>query len=286
MFLQHAPPGYEPDIWTNSGSVYLLQVDTLGTLEMYKDVKGHVAYFDSLAVIDATNADTTLLYDDGDTTRLFSNNNPIKIGASSLIIGDEITATTNLVVEDTIKGTLIYVDSLIINGGYTRSKVISASAAGVGVTAPTATITGTFYGLGFDADAETAYFKYEVQEDWDGSSDMVLKIYWSPTNGDVIANGETVKFDASYRSIAEGEAIDNGTAVDITETYTQSGAGTDKEYIITEITIDYDNGNQPLTKGDIVGIVFNRDVTTDTYSGDAIVSQWEIDFTSVTLSVH
>ena len=169
---------------------------------------------------------------------------------------------------------------------YHRSIDINASAAAVGGTAPQGTITGTFYGLAFDADAEVAYFEVEVPEDWDGSSDMALKIYWHPEDGDAPADTETVKWDATYRSIDEGEAVDNGTAVDITGTYTQSGAGTDKELIETEITIDYDDTDQPLAVGDLIGFVFNRDVTTDTYSGDGIVLRWEVDYTSNSLPVH
>ncbi|KKM05276.1 hypothetical protein LCGC14_1755760, partial [marine sediment metagenome] len=40
-------------------------------------------------VIDATGNDTLLIYDDGDTARIFSNNNPIKIGEGSLVVGTD-----------------------------------------------------------------------------------------------------------------------------------------------------------------------------------------------------
>lgn len=171
-------------------------------------------------------------------------------------------------------------------GAYTRSIDISSGQANVGAVAPTATTIATFRGLGFDADAEIAFLDIEVPEDWDGASDMTLKIYYMTTDGDAVQNGETIKLDVDYRSIAEGEAVDNGTVVSITDTYTASGNQTDKELFEQTITIDYDNGNQPLTAGDVVSFLFNRDVTTDTYTGAVIVIRWEVDYTSIGLPVH
>jgi hypothetical protein len=52
------------------------------------------------------------------------------------------------------------------------------------------------------------------------------------------------------------------------------------------MTLDYDHADQPLTAGDTVGIVFNRDVTTDTYSGDACIAKWEFKYTSVGIPNH
>lgn len=171
-------------------------------------------------------------------------------------------------------------------GAYARSVTIPSGQATVGATAPTATTVGTFRALGFDANNELAYMNVEVPEDWDGISDMTLKIYYFTTNGDPVQDGETIKIDVDYRSIAEGEAIDNGNAVSITNTYTATGAQTDKEMFEQEITIDFDHGDQPLTAGDIIGFLFNRDVDTDTYTGAVIVVRWEVDYTSIGLPVH
>lgn len=44
---------------------------------------------DTLMVTDATGADTTWIYDDGDTTRMVSNNNPIKIGDGSVVVAKD-----------------------------------------------------------------------------------------------------------------------------------------------------------------------------------------------------
>ena len=70
----------------------------------------------------------------------------------------------------------------------------------------------------------------EVPSDWDGASDMTLVIHWYPTTGDAVANGETVKWDITYRSIADGEAVTNGTAVSATATFTGGGSEIDEEH--------------------------------------------------------
>ena len=163
---------------------------------------------------------------------------------------------------------------------YTRTLKIPATAARVGNTAPTEVTIVNTRGLGFDADGELAFIAVPIPQDWNGISDIILKTSFCGTAGDAIADGETVKFDISYNSVAENEAVDNGTEVTATVTYTQSGAGTDKQMIIINITIPYNDANQPITAGDALFIKFNRDVTTDTYSGMAIVQAWALQYTS------
>lgn len=170
--------------------------------------------------------------------------------------------------------------------GYTHHIDIDAGGATQGASAPTATTVGTFRGLGFAADAEVVHYAVEVPIDWDGASDMTLIVHWYPTSGDAIANTETVKWDATYRSIAVGEAVDNGTAVVATTTFTGGASETDKEHYETSITIDFDDVNQPLTVGDDIGVQFDRDVTTDTYSGAGIVFRWDLSYTSNKLPAH
>ncbi len=168
-------------------------------------------------------------------------------------------------------------------GGYTRHIDIEIGATTLGPTAPTAVTVGTFRGFGFDADNEEAFVNFEVPSDWDGVSDMAFELHWYPTAGDAIANGETVKWDATYRSIADGEAVDNGTVVSITSTLTGGASETDKEHYETSMTIDFDNVNQPLTAGDDLGIQFDRDVSGDSYTGAGIVYRIDLSYTSNTL---
>ncbi len=177
-------------------------------------------------------------------------------------------------------GTVLFPD------GFTRHLDIEAGSAIVGNTAPTATTVGFARGLGFDADAELAFFNWEVPQDWDGVSDFTIEVIWFSTSGDAVQNGETVKLDLNYYSVAEGEPIDNGTPVEATTTYTASGNQTDKEMFDTTITIDFDHGDQPLTKDDTVTMQFNRDTGVDTYTGAVIVLRWEVKYTATGMPYH
>lgn len=150
-----------------------------------------------------------------------------------------------------------------------------------GSNPPTKTILGTGQGLTFDADNEKCFIECVVPPDWEGDSDLTLSVYWHPESGTAVGDGETVKWDLSYRSLAAGEALDNGTAAAATATETQSGAGTDKALYKTDITIDHDDGDQPLVAGDQVVMQFDRDMTGDTYSADAVVVGWELSYSSV-----
>ncbi len=169
---------------------------------------------------------------------------------------------------------------------YNRHEDIQAGGATLGPTAPTPITIGTARGLGFDADNEVVFFSVEVPSDWDGASNMNLNVHWYPTSGDAVAEDETVKWDATYRSIVFGEAIDNGTVVVATTTFTGGASETDKESYETTIIIVYTGGNQPLTVGDLIFIQFDRDVGTDDYSGSGIVTLWELEYTSVALGQH
>ena len=169
---------------------------------------------------------------------------------------------------------------------YARHHDVAAGAASLGPSAPGTITEGTTRCLGFDADGELAYLIFEIPPEWNGTSDMFLNVDWYPEAGDVLANGETVKWDISYYSVADNEPIDNGTVATATATYTQSGGGTDKEAIETQITIPYNTGNQPLTAEDEILIVTNRDESTDTYSGDGIVCKWELEYTANKLATH
>ncbi len=168
-------------------------------------------------------------------------------------------------------------------GGYSRHIELQVGSAVVGGTAPSPTTVGTFRGLGFSADNEVANFIFDVPTDWDGVSDMVAHVHWYPTSGDAVANGETVKWDITYRSIAEGEAVDNGSSVTTSGTLTGGVSETDKELYYTEIIIDYDHADQPLTFEDCVGIQFDRDVAGDSYSGAGIVTMLHIEYNSIAL---
>ena len=147
-------------------------------------------------------------------------------------------------------------------------------------TPPTPVGLGLAWGLIFDADGETAVLMTKIPSDWDGASDLTFTIVWTTKNGVVIANTETVIWKISWRSRALGEIVNDGTAVSQQVTYTQSGAGTHLKIISSELTLDHDNTDQPISAGDCLFLQLSRDMTNDTYGDDAIVVGCSISYTS------
>jgi hypothetical protein len=184
----------------------------------------------------------------------------------------------------------IFLNSTVKTAPYTRHIDIAAGAAALGPSAPSVVTLGTLRCLEFDNDNEEGFLEFEVPDDWVGttSSDMKFKIYWTAESGDVIADGETVKYDIVYRSLDfdANEPYDNGATTSMSATYTQVGAGTDKSTHELEITLDADDASNPLVKGEVVGFNFTRDVSGDTYSGAGNVCRWEIEFSSNGLPEH
>ena len=87
-------------IFTNGATISNEETDTLFITETVVKITGELAVTGhtnidditingTIYVIDATGNDSLLIYDDGDTARIFSNNNPIKIGEGSLVVGTD-----------------------------------------------------------------------------------------------------------------------------------------------------------------------------------------------------
>ncbi len=174
---------------------------------------------------------------------------------------------------------------------YTRHHDLQIGAAVLGPNAPDAITTGTSRGFGFDADNEAVFVAVEVPSEWDGASNFSLNIHWNGENGDAVANTEKVKWDAHYHSVVIGEAVDNGTLVTATTTFTGGASEGDKETYQTVLTIVYTGGNQPLTVGDQLYIQIDRDVTGEAgggggYSGQAIITSVELEYTAIALATH
>jgi hypothetical protein len=166
-------------------------------------------------------------------------------------------------------GDTYFEGSLIVTS--TRHIDITMGAANLGPTAPSFACAGSACGLAFDADAEQAALVVDIPESWNGASDMTLTINWTNESGSAIPDTKQGIWDFDYRSIARsGETVSQGTAVAGTVTYTQSGAGTDGELLLSTITIPWNTGNQP----DITGEAGN------TYAGDAVAILAELLFTS------
>lgn len=175
---------------------------------------------------------------------------------------------------------------------FTRYVDIPPGYASLGPTGPDEVTVGTvFRALSFDATGETVFFNWEVPDDWVLGTSVYLRTYFTNFAGDAIAAGETVIFDISYRIKAGGAVYDAGSVSTGTVTYTQAGAGTDKETHNNEIELVHNDADNPIVKDYIVGVVFNRDTAlagggNDTYSGDLIILRWEIKYTANTVKLH
>ena len=175
----------------------------------------------------------------------------------------------------------------LVTDTFTMDSHVPVGSASLGPTAPSWDENGSSAGLGFDADAETVHVSWEIPDCWLGTDNISLKIYWFNSTGDAVADGETVKWDIAYRSVVFGtETTSNGVEATGTVTYTQSGAGADGDTHVSVIALTYNHADQPLSAGEMVSVHFDRDVSTDTYSGKGIVQNFEFSYSATTFCTH
>jgi hypothetical protein len=172
-----------------------------------------------------------------------------------------------------------------------REKEVIIPIIGSGVnpaTTPDIEFIGTYVGYGFDHDDEFFVTSWDISDDWDEASSMTLHIHFAPTAGTAVGSAETVKFDCTYRSCDThspgNEAYDNAVVASITGTYTQTGAGTDKQWLQVSMTLDYQHGTQPLGVDDQIGLKCDRDMTGDTYAQEVVVVYASIYYNTSELS--
>jgi len=161
---------------------------------------------------------------------------------------------------------------------YTLDISIDAAGAALGPSAPSIVRDGTFHGLGFDGDSEIVHIDFEIPDEWCNDCNVELKVYWAAESGDAFESGEDVRWRAEYRALSWGtDVYDNAAAATISAEYRQSGAGADKATFQTDLVFAFDHADQPISRGDQISVLFNRDVTSETtsYSGEATVAKWE-----------
>lgn len=168
-----------------------------------------------------------------------------------------------------------YINGVAESSTWNVDYVIRASSTVLGPETPVYAENNHCTGPSFAADAEEAQIAFEVPDCWTGGA-ITFKIYWCPQASDVPQLNETVKWDITWRAITWGaDDSDVGTEDTGTVTYTESGdPGDDADTFISTIAIA--PSNQTLEAGDILAIHFDRDVSTDTYSGAPIVSVFEL----------
>lgn len=167
---------------------------------------------------------------------------------------------------------------------FQRHIQLPAGASTLGPTAPSGvTYNDVIRCLEFDADNEASFITIEIPDDWVGGEDIEIEIDWLP-NDDDVANGETVKWDFRYRSIAQGEDAD-GTLTSATATYTDVGGTAVQGTIIhTDLDLSWDDANNPLVKQDHLFIEVTRDKAGDSFPGGACITAWEWIYNSNTFS--
>lgn len=168
--------------------------------------------------------------------------------------------------------------TLLGTAKYERHVQIPAMANGLPANQPAEVDFFTAGGLQFaSAGAQYAYCQWEIPDDWDGT-DVVFEVDWFPDSG-AISGTDTIKWDVEYRSIAEGEAINNGTSVTVSVT-----DSTDYAQYITKhsrFTLTYNNANQPLVNQDHIYFKISRDTSVaNDFAGTVTVAAYEIIYQS------
>jgi len=177
-------------------------------------------------------------------------------------------------------------DSFIFTKGiqvpsYERHIQIPAFLSGTVANQPTAVTVGTAAGLQFSSALDKSVgIQWEVPDDWAGD-DAYLEIDWFPDSG-AISGTDTLKWDVSYRAIAEGETITNGTQVDLSDTDSTDYAQYETKH--TRFTLDFDHANQPMTKQDHMYFTITRDTAVaNDFAGTVVVTAFEIIYNSISL---
>jgi len=110
---------------------------------------------------------------------------------------------------------------------------------------------------------------FKIPNNWDGA-DIKLRLRWASDSSPVIAEGETVIFDYSYRCLDWGtDHTDNGTRAIVTSSTYTGGAGENGRAAHQEdLTLPYDDGDQPLFAGGIItgGLIWNEAATYPEYT--------------------
>lgn len=190
-------------------------------------------------------------------------------------------AVVHLTGNESVGGVKTFTDGIIV-GSYERHIQIPAEANGTVANQPAQVDFFTAGGLQFSASlAKYAFCQWEIPDDWDGT-DIYFEIDWMPDSG-AMSGTDAIRWTVEYRSIAEGEAINNGTSVTL-----DNGVGgdtTDYAQYQTKhsrVTLAFDNANQPLTKQDHIYFKISRDTSVaNDFAGTVTVLAYEIIYNSV-----
>lgn len=162
---------------------------------------------------------------------------------------------------------------------YERHVQLTAKADGTVGNQPTQVDFFTCGGLQYPTTgSKNAFTQWEVPNDWDGG-DVYFEVDWFPDSGNM-SGTDTVEWHIEYRSIAEGEPINNGTSVTLTVTDSNDYL----RYVTkhARVTLPFNHADQPLAKQDHVyfRVTRNTSVAND-FGGSVTVPAYEIIYNSV-----
>lgn len=209
----------------------------------------------------------------------------------SLLMGDKIIFTQedgNEAIDSLADGYMDYLattahrfNSPIIVPAYERHIQIPAFASGKVADQATGNTVGTAVGLQFSSALDKyAGCQWEIPDDWNGT-DAYIEIDWLPDSGNMTGT-DTVEWVLEYRSIAEGELINQGTVATVTVTNSDDNA--QYKTIHSRFTLDFDGANQPMTKQDHMYFLFHRNTgVTNDFAGTVTATAFEIIYNSTSL---
>jgi len=162
-------------------------------------------------------------------------------------------------------------------GIYSESSKTHLPISTGGGTSALATITGTA-SIKFTDNADTAYVRFRVPGDWDGTSDFIIKMMVQ--NESAETSGKIAYFAATVHGIADGETnADAGQAVIIGLALTGGDEAINKVNLLSG-TIDSDHATYPITAGDtaIIRLTVSLAPVAGACTGPLHIIDWWIEF--------
>lgn len=178
----------------------------------------------------------------------------------------------------------LHVNGAIKVATYERHKQLRADLTGNPASQPTPVDFFTASGMQFaSTGSEYVYCEWEIPSDWDGT-DIYFEVDWFPDSG-AMSGTDTIKWDVEYRSLSEGELINNGTSVTVSTTDSSDYAQYQTKH--ARHTIVFNNVNQPLTAQDHIYFKISRDTSVaNDFAGTVTVPAFEIVYNSTTIPTN
>jgi len=133
-------------------------------------------------------------------------------------------------------------------------------ASGATWVAPSANTTG---GYQLNAAGEVLYFDIDIDNDWDGASDITVNIYFALNAAGSVSDTVDLRLQCFYNATG-----DSATKTQVLEVATVTDGTQYKVYKAT-FTINYDEVSNVVEAGDKIGLILNLE--TDTSEIDDIV---------------